>query len=107
MKDASIINREKVARIYPCTNGTQFITVPGDRANGDRRILIRPCAVEYPPTMEELGMWVRLKSKVEDNNYKDGLGKWFLLSFLFACATTTDTITVKELCRQFKIPERT
>ena len=91
--------------IYTTKTGEVLYSEPGNRADGDKRLLIgykegKP----WPHTLELIGAALRAKAWVEDNNYPHGLGRWWLLGYIVACMTTSTPI--RNLIKKFKIPDK-
>jgi len=89
---------------YKTSKGEILIGERGDRADGDLRLYIQYNGNKWAHTLELIGAALRAKANIEDNNYPNGLGRWWLLGYIAACITTTTPI--KELMKKFKVPER-
>lgn len=89
---------------YPCKDGTVLYTTEGDRTEGDKKIWIKPTKTPWMPTIECLLAWIRMKGWfVEQNNYPNGQGKKYLHRAIQDALYCKD-LTIREICRKFKIP---
>ncbi|MDY6988385.1 MAG: hypothetical protein SWQ30_10035 [Thermodesulfobacteriota bacterium] len=98
---------EGLKTIYRTRQGEHVLCSPGNRCPGDRKLYIsdRTGALCWPHSLELIAACLRAKAHVEDTRYRHGEGKRYLLRFVTAAIMTRDPI--KELCRRFKIRERT
>jgi len=87
--------------IYKTLKGEVLYEEPGDRAEGDKRLYIGYNGTKWAHTLELIGASLRAKAWVEDNNYPNGLGRYYLLSYIVGCIMTKTPI--KELLKKFKI----
>lgn len=90
--------------IYKTQKGERLYEEPGDRAPGDKRLFIGFNGTRWAHTLELIGAALRAKAYVEDNNYPQGQGRYYLLGYVVACITSKKPI--RELMKLFKIPER-
>lgn len=95
---------QRLKEIYKTAKGEILYESPGNNAPKDKRLYIGFNGTRWAHTLELIGAALRAKAWVEDNNYPNGLGRFWLLAYIAACITT-DT-PIKELMKRFKIPER-
>lgn len=76
----------------------------GNRATGDRRLYIGKDGHKWAHSLELIGAALRAKAWVEDNNYPNGLGRFYLHAFISGCILC-DKLSIKTLMKKFKINE--
>ena len=89
--------------LYRTKKGECLYEEPGNRAPGDRRLYIGFNGTFWAHTLELIGIALREKGKVEQNNYPNGRGKHYLAHFIQRCILSNEPI--KDIMRKFKIPE--
>ena len=89
---------------YKTKYGEILYSEPGDRAKGDKRLYIGKNGIRWAHSLELIGAALRAKAHVEENNYSNGLGRFYLHGFISACILC-DNMTIKGLLKKFKIKE--
>jgi len=86
-------------------NSELVFTVPGKNGVDDMKILTEFPKSPWAHSLYYIGVCLRLKGMVEDRNYPNAMGKFMLLDFCCDCITKRD-VSILDICRKYKIPER-
>ena len=95
--------RARLKEIYKTKKGETLYEEPGDRAKGDKRLYIGFNGSRWAHSLELIGAALRAKAHVEDNNYPNGMGRYWLFGYIAKCILTDEHI--KDLLKKFRIPE--
>lgn len=90
-------------KIYETKKGEYLYSEPGNRAKGDKRLYIGFKEFKWAHSLELIGAALRAKAHVEDNNYRNGMGRYWLFGYITKCICTDEPI--EALLKKFKIPE--
>ena len=90
-------------KIYKTKKGECLYEEPGNRSDGDKRLYIGFNGAKWAHSLELIGAALRAKAWVEDNNYKNGMGRYWLFGYIAKCICTDEPI--KDLIKKFKIPD--
>jgi hypothetical protein len=85
-------------KIYETKKGEVIYSEPGDRSVGDKRLYIGYNGIKWAHTLELIGAALRAKAYVEDNNYKNGMGRYWLFGYITNCICTD--IPIQDLMKK-------